>query len=127
MPGLESSQGAEVVFDGVVIGYLRDYSIDAAAGQLVDVTNATSAVVGTGANTRVMRVYECTSVEPAKLTINFWGPPSYTVSDCGKKGTLSITTQTMSYGGTAILVDWNYSGSVNTYTTGRASFQFVGT
>lgn len=126
MPGIESSQGASVAFDGVVIGYLTGYDVDAKAGSLTDVTNVTSPVTGTGSSARVRRSYDCTSVEPATISITFWGPPSFSTTDCGRKATLAFVTASKTISGSAILLDWKYSGKPNQYTSGSATFQFEG-
>ena len=126
MPGIESAQGATVTFDGVAIGYLTGFDWEVQAGQLAETTNVTSLVIGSGANSRVVREYDCTSMEPPTFTFTFFGPPSYSQYDAGKKGTLSFTTSSTFIEGEAILRSFNHSGRTNAYTTGSASFQFTG-
>ena len=126
MPGYASSHGTSVTFGGVPIGYLTGFDSEGAGGQLVEKTNVTSPVVGSGANARVVKQYDCTSVEPLTLSITFWGPPSFTQSDGGKKATLTFSAPGASFSGTAILQRFSYSGRVNQYGTGSATFQLTG-
>lgn len=126
MPGVESSQGTAVSFDGVVIGYLTGFDIEAKAGSLTDATSVLATVVGTGADSRVVRYYDCTSVEPPTVSITFWGPPTFTPYDCGMKAVLAFESFSSSLSGEAILVSFNYSGRTNQYTTGSATFQLTG-
>jgi len=127
MPGIESSQGAAVTFNGTLVGYLTGLDVEAKASSPVDTTNVTSTVVGTGGSARVVRSYDCTSIEPPAASITFWGPPSFSKTDVGMKATLSIVTASVSISGTAILTSWNYSAKPNQYTTGAATWQFTGT
>lgn len=126
MPGVDSPQGTAVVFDNVAIGFLTGFDVEAKAGPLIDSTNVNSLVVGTSWSSRVVRWYDCTSVEPPTITITFWGPPTYSAYDCGKKGLLEFETQSKGVSGEAILLSWNYSGRPNQYTTGTATFQLTG-
>lgn len=126
MPGVESSQSTSVSFDGVLIGYLTGFDLEAKAGPLVDITSVLATVVGEGEGSRVVRAYDCTSIEPPALTITFWGPPTFAPYDCGRKGWLEFHTQNTRTYGEAILTSWNYSGRPNQYTTGTATFQLTG-
>lgn len=126
MPGVYSSQGTAVTFNGVAIGYLTGFDIESKAGQTSDVTSVASTVVGTGANARVVKQYDCTTVEPPTVSITFHGPPSFVPSDAGIKATLTFNAPGMSLSGEAILLSWSHSGRPNQYSNGSASFQFTG-
>ncbi len=126
MPGIESPHGTEVSFADVTIGYLTDFDVDAKAGATIDSTNVNSPVIGEGYSSRVIRLYDCTSIEPPTVTVSFWGPPSFAWYDCGMKGQLNFTTQSVSVSGEAILLGITYSGKQNQYTTGSATFQLTG-
>jgi hypothetical protein len=126
MPGLYSSHGTTVSFNGTNIGYLTGFDVEAKAGQLSETTNVTSTVVGSGANARVVKEYDCTSVEPPTVSITFHGPPSYDVEDAGFKATLVFDAPGMSVSGEAILLSWNHSGRSNQWSTGSATFQLTG-
>ena len=126
MPGFYSAQGTTVSFDGVPIGYLTGFDEEVKAGQLYDRTNVTSRVVGTGANARVVREYDCTSIEPPTLTFTFWGPPSYTSDDAGLKAQIVFDAPGSTISGEAILVSFNHAGRAGQWSTGSATFQLTG-
>lgn len=126
MPGLYSSHGTTVTFNGVNIGYLTGFDVEAKAGQLAETTNVTSTVVGTGANARVVKQYDCTSIEPPTVSITFWGPPSFDAEDAGFKAALVFDAPGMAVSGEAVLMTWNHSGRSNQWSTGSASFQITG-
>ena len=126
MPGLYSSHGTTVTFNGAAIGFLTGFDVEAKAGQLSETTNVTSTVVGTGANARVVKEYDCTSVEPPTVSITFHGPPSFSATDAGFKATLVFDAPGMTVSGEAILLSWNHSGRSNQWSTGTASFQLTG-
>lgn len=126
MPGLYSSHGTSVTFDGVGIGYLTGYDVESKSGSLVETTNVTSTVVGFSENARVVKEYDCTSVEPPTISLTFWGPPSFLATDSGTKGILVFNAPGMAVSGEAILVSWNHSGRSNQWSTGAAVFQLTG-
>lgn len=126
MPGVDSPHGTTVVFADVAIGYLTGFDAEAKAGPLIDSTNVNSPVIGEDWSSRVVRLYDVTSVEPPTLTVTFWGPPTFSEYSCGMKGQLEFATQNKSISGEAILLSWNYSGRPNQYTTGTATFQLTG-
>ena len=126
MPGIYSSHDTFVSFNGVDIGYLTGYDFDVKAGQLVDRTSAASRVVGTGANARVVKEYDCTSVEPGTLSFAFWGPPSFSMDDAGMKATIEFETPGASLSGPAILMSFSHAGRSGQWSTGVATFQLTG-
>lgn len=125
MPGIYSAHGTTVTFNGVAIGYLTGFDWESSA-QLVESTNVSSTVVGSGSNARVVKSYDATVVEPVKLSITFRGPPSYSSSDAGLRATLLFNAPGYTLSGTAILVSFNHSGRTNQFTEGSAVFQFTG-
>jgi hypothetical protein len=126
MPGLYSSHGASVSFDGTPIGYLTGFDAESRAGQLYETTNVTSPVVGTGANARVVKQYDATSIEPPTISITFWGPPSFAATDAGFKATLVFDAPGDTISGEAILMSFSHSGRPNQWSTGAATFQLTG-
>lgn len=131
MPGFYSAHGTaeeptSVEFDGVPIGYLTGFDWEAKAGEVHETTNVTSQVFGTGANARVLKEYDCTSIEPVTLNITFRGPPSFSTTDAGLKGTIVFTAPGATISGEAILSSFSHSGRVNQWTEGVASFQLTG-
>lgn len=131
-PGFYSSHGegsalTAVSFDGVDVGFLTGWDWEAKAGEVHEVTNVTSRVVGgSGENARVVKEYDCTSVEPVTLTITFWGPPSFEADDAGLKGQILFDAPGASLAGEAILQSFSHSGRAGQYSTGSATFQLTG-
>jgi len=128
MPGLISSHGTSVSFNGTPIGYLRDFEWEGKAGELYDATNINSVVVGVGPNARVVKRYDVTAVEPLTLTIAFWGPPSYSQNDAGLKSTLVFNTvgTAQDFTAEAILMTFSHKGQGGQWSTGAATFQLTG-
>ena len=126
MPGFDSSHGVSVSFAGVAIGYLTGFDDEAKAGTLVDRTGSSATIVGTGASARVLRRFDCTSLDPMTLSLTFHGAPSYTQNDVGTKGTLSFSAPGNSWSGQAILTGWNHSGRTGRFSEGSATFQLTG-
>lgn len=131
MPGsgcsaVPSAQGTTITFGGVSIGLLRGFDSSHQAGQLVDVTNVGSAIYGTGADTRLVRQYDCTSIEPARLSCSFYGAGGFSDADLGIVDVLEFSSPQESYSASAMLVEFTYSGSAGEFATGTASFQLTG-
>lgn len=126
MPGRYPAQGTVVTFGGVNIGFLTGFDVQAKSGQLYDKTNVSSPIVGTGANSRILREYDCTSIEPPTIQITFWGPPSYSATDAGLKAAIVFDAPGDEIYGQAILTEWNHQGRVGQWTTGSATFQLTG-
>lgn len=126
MPGQHSSHGASVTFDGTEIGWLTDFDWEAAVAQLVERTNVTSTVVGTGANARVVKEYDCTEIEPASLSFAYWGAPSVATTYVGRKATLTFTAPGVTISGEAILKNISHRGSAKQWSRGTASFVLTG-
>ena len=126
MPGYTSPHETAVSFDGVPIGFLTGYDIDCQAGEFHEVTNVLSQVVGTGQGARVIREYDATSVEPPTLSLEFYGPPSFSATDAGLRGLIVFDSPGFSLSGEAILRSFNHSGRSGQWTRGTATFQFTG-
>jgi hypothetical protein len=126
MPGLYSSHGTTVSFNGVPIGYLTGFDWEAAAGEVHETTHVGSSVFGTGANARVVKEYDATSIEPPVLNIVFWGPPSFAATDAGLKAQIVFDAPGAYLSGEAILTRFNHAGRSGQWSTGTASFQMTG-
>lgn len=128
MPGQYPSNGLTVTFAGVEIGWLSGHDWEAKISELVDKTSAASRVVGSGANARVVKEYDATSIEPVLFSFTFWGPPSYSADDAGLKGELVFDAPGLAepIAGEAILMDFRHSGRSGQWATGSANFQLTG-
>lgn len=126
MPGYYSSHGTTVSFNGVPIGYLTGFRWESRAGEMHDVTNVNSAVVGSGATARVVKEYDVTSVEPPNLRISFWGPPSFLAEDAGLKAQIVFDAPGAYLSGEAILESFAHEGRAGQWSTGTATFQLTG-
>ncbi len=131
MPGLYSSHGTAenptaVSFGGVDIGYLTGFDNESKAGEVQEVTNVNSPVFGSGANARVLRQYDCTSIEPPALSFTFWGPPSFDSTDAGLKAQIVFDSPGSTISGEAILVSFSHAGRAGQWSTGVATFQLTG-
>jgi hypothetical protein len=126
MPGFYSSHGTTVSFDGVPIGYLTGFDTECKAGETHEVTHVESPVFGTGANARVVKEYDVTSIEPPTLTFTFWGPPSFLSTDAGLKAEIVFDSPGNLISGEAILMAFNHSGRAGQWSTGTATFQLTG-
>lgn len=125
MPGYYSAQGTTVEFDGVPIGYLTGFDWESSAS-LEEKTSVSATVVGTGANARVVKSYDATTVEPVKLSIRFHGPPSFADTDAGLVATLTFNAPGATLTGQAFLVSFNHAARPNQWSEGSAVFQFTG-
>ena len=125
--GFESN-GVTVFFDGIEIGNLVGYDWEAKVAELVDKTHAASQVIGTGANSRVVKEYDATAVVPVLFSFSFNGPPSFSIDDRGLKAELLFEAPGQDpIAGEAILMDFRRSGRSGKWSNGTATFQMTGT
>lgn len=87
---IPDAQGATVTFDGVVLGSLTGIQSSRSTGSAFDCSSMLSPVIGSGANTRVVRQINPTSVEPGTLSITFLGDTIFTQEDFGRVASLSF-------------------------------------
>lgn len=121
-----SAQGTTITFGGVEIGELRGFDSNHEAGPLQDVTSVYAGVLGSGDDTRTMREYDCTSVEPASLSCTFYGSGPFSHDDVGSKALLEFDSPDEYWYSEAILTGWSHGGSVGEFATGAATFQLTG-
>ena len=126
MPGLYSSQGCAVSFNGGSLGSLLSIDVKAQAGSTVDCTNMGSTVTGSGNDTRTIRTFTVVSVEPTTVDIAFYGSPGYATSDPGTRAQLTISGN-ISLSAQAILMSWGATATVGDFVKGTASFVLTGT
>ncbi len=126
MPGLTTSQGSAVSFDGSSLGSLLSINVQAQASSPVDVTYVGSTVVGSGAAARMVREVTVLAIEPTTVEVSFLGVSGYTVTSPGAQGSLVITGG-VSLSATAILTGWGETAAVGEHVKGSASFVLTGT
>lgn len=126
MPGVTSSQGSTVSFDGGSLGSLLSINVQAQASSPVDVTYVGSTVVGSGVDARMVREVTVLAVEPTTVEVSFFGASGYTVTSPGTRGELVITGG-VSLSATAILTGWGESAAVGEHVKGSAMFVLTGT
>lgn len=120
-----TSQGSTVSFGGAIASLLS-IKIDASAGGTTDCTSTTSTILGSGANARILKELDCTSVEPAKVSITFLGAGPFSVDDIGVKNTLSVSGTGFSVSAQAYLSKFGIAASVGELVMGSAEFQLTG-
>jgi hypothetical protein len=99
MPDIEDCQGATLLFDGVELGTYISMSSSWSASGVHETTSKDSSVLGTGTNARVIRQYNCSSIEPGQVTVKFLGNASFKFLDTGIEGMLSISWPGGDYSG----------------------------
>ncbi len=120
-----TSQGSTVSFNGSIASLLS-IKIDASAGGTTDCTSTTSTILGEGVTARILKELDCTSVEPAKVSITFLGAGPFSIDDIGVKDTLSVAGTGFSVSAEAYLSKFGIAASVGELVTGSAEFQLTG-
>lgn len=88
---VRDSQSAKLLFDGKTIGVLVGVSPAYQVGNVHEVTDHQSPVIGDGPAARVLKQYNVTSIEPGTIQARFVGSPELTRDDIGRPGVLSFT------------------------------------
>lgn len=130
MPGsgcsaVPSGQGTTIYFDGYGVGRLISFDSSHQVGQMTDVTNVGSGVSGSGADTRLFKMYDCTSIEPARLSCTFYGAAPFNEGDLGRVALLEFDSPEESYQAFAMLTEYTHSASAGEFATGSASWQLT--
>lgn len=126
MPDIPSAQSVSVSFGGVALGGLIGFDEGYSGASPTDTTGATATIVGTGANTRVIRQVEITMIEPGSISFRCWGNPPFGRSDIGLSATLAFTIGGVSTSWTAQLANVQRVGSAGELIQGSYQFQFMG-
>ena len=121
-----SSQGTTVSFDGEPIGSLVGWRVTPATAAVEDFTHGNSPILGTGANSRVVKMVDCTSVDPGEAEVRLLGVPPYVAGEAGKKGGLTFSYEGGGFTLEAILVRFEIEGAVGEFIKGSAVFQLTG-
>lgn len=122
----ESSQGSTVTFDGNPIGMLRSWRVGSHTAVFEEVTNLSCPVLGEGLNTRVVKLYDCTSIEPGTLELSILGVPPYISDDIGVRATLEVTFENGYVTGEAMLENFEISANLGEWLNGTARFRWTG-
>lgn len=127
MPDVPDSQGATLRFRGVTLGVLQGFTPAFAAGNVHEVTSMRSPVLGSGQNARVLKQYNCTSIEPGTVTARFVGSPDLARADIGGPGTLVMTwAGGATLSGQAFCSSLDAELAVGELIRWAAEFQFTG-
>ena len=121
-----ASNGTSIAFGLVQIGYVTGFDGSFEVSETVERFGYSSEVVGTGASARVVKRLDVTSIDPPSFDLTFFGPPSLSESDRGRKATLSLSGPWGAWSGEAILRSVRITGSSGQWVTGAASFQATG-
>lgn len=125
---MASAHGFAVTFGGVTLGKMQRFRCSLPGGQVIDVTAAGATILGTGANSRVVRQVDITAVDPITLEVEFIGnPSSLGPSDRGRRATLAASCSAFSVSGSALLTNIEFTGQIRDKVRGVAQFTFDGT
>ena len=126
MPDIPDSQGGVVTFRGDELGVLVGVTPAFAVGNVAEVTNMRSPLVGAGQNARVLKQFTCTSIEPGQIQVRFLGVPDLARDDIGGPGTLVFSWATGQLSGQAFLSQLEAEFAVGDLIKWNATFQFTG-
>jgi hypothetical protein len=127
VPDVTDSQGANITFRGTYLGVLQGFSPSVTAGNVHEVTSFRSQVVGSGQSARVVKQYNCTSIEPGTITARFIGSPSLAKTDIGGPGTLVATwADGKTFSGQAFCSSLDAELAKGELIQWAATFQFTG-
>jgi hypothetical protein len=126
MPEIADSQGASLLFNGVELGTYVSMNPSWQTGNVHETTNANSPVLGSGADSRVLRQYNVSAMEPGQVQVRFLGNPTLSLSQIGVTGTLAIVWSGGSYSGAGFAIDLNGDIKAGELIQWVMTFQFSG-
>jgi hypothetical protein len=126
VPNIPDSQGATLFFNGVQLGVLQGAKPAFAAGGVQEVTSMRSPVLGSGQNARVLKQYNCTSIEPGTMQCSFLGAADLARNDVGGPGTLVFSWPDGEISGQAFCSDLQADFTVGQVRQWTATFTFTG-
>lgn len=121
-----SSQGSTVSFNGSPLGRVTRFRVSPGAAVFAEKTNITSEVVGSGANARIVKTYDCVAIDPGTVEVTLYGCPPYVNADIGTRGIVSVLFDGGSLTRPAYLESFDVTGSVGEFLVGQASFKLTG-
>ena len=121
-----SSQGSSCSFAGQNLGRVTRWRASPGAAVFVEKTNITSEVVGSGANSRIVKTYDCVAIDPGTVEVTLYGCPPYTNAQIGSRETVSVSFEGGSLTRPAYLETFEVTGSVGEFLVGQAVFKLTG-
>ena len=121
-----SSQGSTCSFNGQSLGTMTRFRVSPGAAVFAEKTNITSEVVGSGANARIVKTYDCVAIDPGTVEVTLYGCPPYTNAEIGSRGTVSVQFAGGSLSRPAYLETFDVTGSVGEFLVGQAVFKLTG-
>lgn len=116
------SQGSTVSFSGGSLGSLVGFDVQSSSASVTDITGISNAIIGAGANSRVIRSWDCTAVDSGTVSVRLIGMPGYSRDSIGTVGVLSFSTPAGGDSFDAILLSYEVEASVGELLRGRATF-----
>lgn len=121
-----SSHGSSCSFNGLALGRVTRFRVSPGSAVFVEKTNITSEVVGYGANSRIVKTYDCVAIDPGTVEVTLFGCPPYANEDIGTRGTVSVSFEGGSLSRPAYLESFDVTGSVGEFLVGQAVFKLTG-
>lgn len=121
-----SSHPATVAWKGQSIGRLTRVRVSPGSAVYSEITGINSGLVGTGANTRIVKAYDCVAIEPGSVEVSLYGCPPYADISIGEFGIVSVYMDGVSITREAALDSFEVTGQVGEFLVGQATFKFTG-
>jgi hypothetical protein len=102
------------------------FRVSPASAVFVEKTNITSEVVGYGANSRIVKTYDCVAIDPGTVEVTLYGCPPYSNADTGTRGIVSVSFDGGKLTRPAYLESFDVTGSVGEFLVGQAVFKLTG-
>lgn len=122
----QSAQGSRVFWGGRPIGKITAAKAAQSTGGSFDCTSMFSPVIGSGANTRVVRQVNPVDITPAAVTVELLGGSQFSRDDLGRVLLLTVYTPGGTLSGAAYLQDFSADAVVGEKLKSTATFQFTG-
>jgi hypothetical protein len=126
MPDVQNSQGATLTFNGVTLGTYVSMSPSWAVGSVHEVTSLDSPVIGKATDSRVLKQYSASTMEPGSVVVKFIGNPTLSFDQIGVTGRLAISWSGGSYSGNGFATSLDGDISSGELIQWSMSFQFNG-
>lgn len=121
-----TSQGSTLSFNGTPLGRITRWVDSPGTAVYVEKTSIVSPVVGTGANARILKSYDCVAIDPGTVEVTLFGCPPFVYDDTGTRGTVSLSYDGGARNLPAYLDKFEVTGQVGQFLVGQASFRLTG-